>query len=209
MPVIDKLASSLGRRDEIPNQELAKQIADTGDKKAIKELVENLANKNKNIQNDCIKTLYEIGEKKPFLVSTYAENFVQLLDSKNNRLQWGAMTALNSIAIEVPKIVFAALAKLAGVADKGTVITRDNYVGILTKLCSLKDYADDAFSLLNEQLLSCPSNQLAMYAENALPVISEKNKAIFAKTLASRIGDFEKESKRKRVEKLLKKLHSK
>jgi len=48
-----------------------------------------------------------------------------------------------------------------------------------------------------------------VYAENCLPVISGKNKTIFAKTLALRLNDFEKESKRKRVEKILKKLQSK
>src|SRR5687768_11293945 len=136
MTVIDKLASSLGRRDEIPNQELAKQIADTGDKKAVKELVENLASKNKHIQNDCIKTLYEIGYLKPSLISMHANNFVKFLEHKNNRLQWGAMTALKSITTEKPEVIFSALTKLADVADKGSVITKDNYVAILTKLCS-------------------------------------------------------------------------
>jgi hypothetical protein len=57
MAVINKLATSLNRRDEIPNQELAKQIANSNDKKAVKELIENLNNKNKNIQSDCIKVI--------------------------------------------------------------------------------------------------------------------------------------------------------
>ena len=38
MTVIDKLASTLNRRDEVPNHELAKQITDKNDKKAVKEL---------------------------------------------------------------------------------------------------------------------------------------------------------------------------
>ena len=42
MTVIDKLATSLNRRDEIPKQELAKQIANCNDKKAVKELIERL-----------------------------------------------------------------------------------------------------------------------------------------------------------------------
>ena len=42
MTVIPKLASSLNRRDEVPNIELAKEIVKKGDKKAVKELVENL-----------------------------------------------------------------------------------------------------------------------------------------------------------------------
>ena len=88
MSVISKLASSLDRRDEVPNQELAKQIATKKDKKAVQELVENLNNKSKDIQNDCIKVLYEIGEINPALVADYAKEFISLLDHKNNRLQW-------------------------------------------------------------------------------------------------------------------------
>lgn len=45
MSVIPKLASSLGRRDEVPNQELARHIAANADQKAVEELVYNLSNK--------------------------------------------------------------------------------------------------------------------------------------------------------------------
>jgi hypothetical protein len=79
-------------------------------------------------------------------------------------------------------------------------------VAILIKLGSIKQYHEAVFALLNEQLMSCPVNQLPMYAENALPIIDDKNKATFINTLRSRLDDFEKESKRKRVEKVLKKL---
>lgn len=73
MSIINQLASALGRRDEVPNQELAKKIAETNDEAAVQELVENLQHKNKDIQNDCIKVLYEIGELKPGLISTYSK----------------------------------------------------------------------------------------------------------------------------------------
>lgn len=209
MSVIDKLATSLNRRDEVPNQELAKEIVETENKEAVAELIQNLSNKNKDIQSDCIKVLYEIGEAKPHLIAPYAKNFVELLDSKNNRLQWGAMTALNTIASESPAIVFGALAKLALVADKGSVITRDNYVSILTKLCSVDAYKNDAFDLLHEQFLTSPTNQLPMYAENAVNVIDDAHKPVFIKTLIARLPEIEKESKRKRVEKVLKKWQGK
>ena len=94
MTVINQLASSLNRIDEKPNEELAKQIAGSNDKKAVKELVDNLNNSNKAIQNACIKVLYEIGASKPALLAEYAKELVALLDNTNNRLQWGAMTAL-------------------------------------------------------------------------------------------------------------------
>jgi len=206
MTVINKLATSLNRRDEVPNQVLAKQIADKNDKQAVKELVDNLNNKNKDMQNDCIKVLYEIGERKPSLVADYAKEFVALLDNKNNRLQWGAMTALNTITLENPKIIYAGLTKIITAADKGSVITTDHCVNILIKLCSVKQYADSAFSLLIEQLLNSPTNQLPMYAEKAMPIINDKNKKLFIKTLTSRLDDIEKDTKRKRVEKVIKKI---
>jgi hypothetical protein len=206
MTVIIKLASSLNRRDEKPNQELAKQIASKNDKKAVNELVENLSNKDKNIQSDCIKVLYEIGESKSSLIADYAKDFIALLDNKNNRLQWGAMTALDSITLENPKIIYSALAKIVAMTDTGSVITRDHAVSILIKLCSYREYASDAFPLLIGQLKKCPTNQLPMYAENAIPVITEKYKTVFIKTLTSRLDDIEKETKRTRVEKVIKKL---
>lgn len=206
MSVIHQLAFSLGRRDEVPNQELAKEIAGNSNKAAVKELVENLANKNKDIQSDCIKVIYEIGTLKPKLISEYYPELVKLLDSKNNRLQWGAMTALNTIVLEKPDVIFQNLSKLVDVAEKGTVITKDNLMAILIKLCSVPKYSDNAFTLFNEQLAKSLPNQLPMYAENAIPVINEKNKATFIKTLNSRLGDIEKDTKRARVEKVIKKV---
>lgn len=206
MGIIDKLATSLNRRDEVPNQELAREITASGDKKAVRELVENLSHKNKDIQHDCIKVLYEIGGEKPGLVAEYSDTFVALLTHKNNRLQWGAMAALDSMTQENPKAIFASLSQILAAADKGSVITKDHGVNILIQLAGMKDYTESAFPLLMEQLHTAPTNQLPMYAERALPVIDAGNKAIFTKTLAARLPDIEKESKRKRVEKILKKL---
>ena len=206
MTIIDKLATSLNRRDEVPNQELAKLIAAKNDKNAVKEVVENLANKNKGIQHDCIKVIYEIGALKPALIVDFSSELIELLHSKNNRMQWGAMCALDAITNESPKTIYKALGKIIDAADKGTVITNDHCVGILVKLCAIKAYADDAFVLLNERLKISPVNQLPMYVEYALPIISDNNKAAFIKTVHSRIPDLEKDTQRKRIEKVHKKL---
>ena len=207
MSVIDKLASSLDRRDEAPNQKLAKEIVLSQDQEAINVLIENLSSK-KAIQNDCIKVLYEIGEQAPSLISNYINEFIALLSSKNNRLQWGAMAALGTIARERPKEIYTSLPTILSAADKGSVITKDHAVNILITLCSIKDYAENTFPLLIEQLLKSPTNQLPMYAERAIPIINDQNKTRFVKSLTSRLGDFEKETKRKRVEKIIKKFNS-
>ena len=205
MSVIQKLASSLNRKDEVPNQELAMQIASKNDAKAVKELIDNLANKSRDIQNDCIKVLYEIGERRPALFPLMQKFLLKLLDHRNNRLQWGAMTALYAITSDIPEAIYKTLPKIIESANNGSVITKDYCANILINLCSIKEYSGKAFPLLIEQLLNSPTNQLPMYAEKSIPIINEKNKALFVKTLSSRLNDIEKDTKRKRVEKVIKK----
>ncbi len=208
MNVIDKLATSLGRRDDVPNQELAKEIAETNNKSAISELVELLKNsKDRKIQSDCIKTLYETGYIKPGLIADYHAFFIDLLKSKNNRLVWGAMIALNTISGIKSKEIYEKLPAILDAMEKGTVITKDNAIGVLINLSSNKKYADKTFPLLMEQLRLCEPKQLPMYAERALAVINEQNKNDFIELLSERISDLNKESQKKRIEKVLKKLN--
>ena len=129
-----------------------------------------------------------------------------MLDHKNNRLQWGGMTAINAITLENPKMIYASLGKIIAAADKGSVITKDYAVNILIDLCSIKQYAEKSFSLLNEQLMESATNQLPMYAERTMPIINDKNKKMFVATLSKRLGDIDKDSKRKRLENVIKKV---
>ncbi|MDA4131316.1 MAG: hypothetical protein OK457_11145, partial [Thaumarchaeota archaeon] len=162
--MVEKLATSLKRRDEVPNQQLAKEITSSNDRKAIAELVKNLVNKNSGIQGDCIKVLYEIGEAKPELISPYAKEFISLLGNKNNRLSWGAMTALDAIALENSEIIYESLPDLLRIGDEGSVITRDHLVNILIKLASIPKFQKTSLKHLLDQLRNAPDNQLPMYA---------------------------------------------
>ncbi len=127
MSVLNKLASSQGRRDNIPNQELTKEIAETNNRNSVSELVEILQHsKDKRIQSDCIKTLYEIEYIKPESISDYYKYFLELLKSKNNRLVWGAMIALNTISKIKPKEIYENLVEILNATDNGSVITKDN-----------------------------------------------------------------------------------
>ena len=98
MTVISRLSSSVGRKDQEPNLELARELRDTRNEKAIAELVENLSGDNKAIQHDCIKVLYSIGYDDAGLVSKYVSEFLHLLRLKDNHMVWGAMIALSTIA---------------------------------------------------------------------------------------------------------------
>jgi HEAT repeat protein len=209
MTILDQLASTLQRRDGVPNQELAAKIAATNNKQAVQELVDNLQHKSKLVQHDCIKVLYETGERKPALIAPFLPVFVTLLSHKNNRLQWGAMAAIDTIATVHPEPVYAVLPELVAASDNGSVITKDHCISILIKLAGIPAYQENAFTLLTEQLMNAALNQLPMYAEQSLPLVDAANKNIFIKILTERLPDIEKESKQKRVEKVIQKAQRK
>ncbi len=209
MTVIDKLATTLNRRDEVPNQELAAKIAATRDRRAVRELVDNLANTNRGIQSDCIKVLYEIGGRAPALIAPYHKEFGTLLGSKHKRLVWGAMTALDSIASLEPRSVYGLLAKVIQVADGESVIARDHAIGILIKLGSIKEFSKRCVPLLIEQLMGCPNNQFPMYAEKAAALLAVENRQRLVEILRKRIDGLEKESQKARITKVLRKVTTK
>lgn len=203
--VLGKLASALGRRDEVPNQEMAAEIARTGNRAAVQELADGLRNRDKNIQSDCIKTLYEIGERRPGLIAEQVKTFGALLEGKNNRLVWGAMSALDACAEATPADVYALLPQIIRTADAGTVITKDHAVSILAKLSTHAEYTADCLPLLLEQVEKALPNQFPSYTEKALPVLDAAHMPQFIRILADRLPEIEHEPKRRRVEKILKK----
>ena len=85
--MIKKIAYALGRGDEEPNINLAIQLCDNEDIDGLIEIVNGL-NEKQEIANDCIKVLYEIGERKPELIADHIDDFLRLLKSRNNRLVW-------------------------------------------------------------------------------------------------------------------------
>ena len=98
MSTLDRIAYFQGRRDEVPNQELARDLAAREDRAGIREIAEALRHREPNVRSDCLKVLYEIGYLKPELVAPYAGDFLKLLGSRNNRLVWGAMIGLSTVA---------------------------------------------------------------------------------------------------------------
>jgi hypothetical protein len=207
MKAIDLLATSLHRRDDVPNQELANVIIAGNRHEWVKELVENLNHKDKNIQSDCIKVLYEIGERNaPELIAPYWGAFLKILEGKNNRLIWGAMTALDMIALFKPGELYNHLDSICLAIENGSVITIDHGVSILAKLASIKSYESRALPLLIEQLARCPAKQFPMYIEKSVIAINPENKTEFNSIIDARYSDLEKDSQKKRVDRILKKL---
>lgn len=207
MTVINSLSSTLGQKGNDANIALAKEITVTDNHDAIKELVDNLKHKDKKIQADCIKTLYETAYIKPELIVEYYFDFLNLLTNKNNRLVWGGMIAIMTITDLKHEEIFAALDIISETIAKGSVITIDCGVEILAKLNKYDKYFNKTEPLLIEQLWKCPIKQLPQYMEKSVISITKQNKEIYQKIIDERRTECDKDSQVKRLEKVLKQIN--
>ncbi|HNA89860.1 MAG TPA: hypothetical protein PK414_12490 [Anaerolineales bacterium] len=188
--VLDQLATSQNRRDEVPNQELARDLAAKKDKKGIQEIAENLWNKDKSIQADCIKVLYEVGYIEPKLIANYVDDFVKCLKSKNNRLVWGGMTALAECAKANPDAVFNHFDAIKKAKESGSVITVDHSISALAITASANaTYNKAIFPYLLKHLSTCRPKEVPQHAERSFPAVNRENKDEFIKVLEKRMED--------------------
>ena len=185
--MLSKISYSQNRRDEVPNKELAKTLAETENKAGIAELVANLNHKNKSVQSDCLAVLYHVGYVKPHLIADYVEDFLALLKNENNRLVWGGMIALSTIADLKPKEICSNLDTVKHAIDKGTLITVVWGVKTIAKVASSsKSCKSDVVPILISQLKNCIPRDVAMHFENSLPVIDDENKVMFLRIVEDR-----------------------
>jgi len=204
MSVLDELACMQNRRDEEPNKELARELAKKKNTKGIKEIVENLQNKNKNIQSDCISVLEQIGYLDPELIENYVSDFLKLLYSKNNRLIWGAMITISTIAHKKPKQIFDDFHDITRAIEKGSVITRDNGIKTLAIVASVnKKYNKAIFPFLIGHLKKCRPKDVPQHAEHIFVAVDSKNKKEYMDVLNKRL-DILAKSQSLRIKKLLK-----
>ena len=189
MSTLDRIAHFQNRRDEVPNQELARELATQKDQAGIREIAENLWNKDKRIQADCVKVLYEIGYIDPTLIAAYAEDFLKLLRGRNNRLVWGGMIALSTVADLRADFVHAHLKEILKAMDTGSVITVDNAVKALALAASKDAYQGSIFPHLLEHLRTCRPKDVPQHAEKSLPAVDASNKDDFIAVLEKRMED--------------------
>lgn len=203
MSVLAKLACMQNRRDEAPNEDLARELVEKRDAEGIKEIAENLWNKDKNIQSDCASVLEQVGLLDPGLIEDYVSDFLKLLSSKNNRLVWGAMITLAMVAERKPKEIFDDLDHVVETIKGGSVITRDNGIKTLAIVASVNaEYNQAIFPLLIEHLKECRPKSVPQHAESVMRAVTLANQAQYLDVLNQRL-DTLSPSQQKRVKKLL------
>jgi hypothetical protein len=193
MSTLSKIAYYQNIRSEVPNQELAKELARTNDTDRIKEIAENLTHPNQSVCSDCLKVLYEIGYIEPTLVAPYVHDFLEILKSKNNRMVWGAMIALASIAHLCPDEIWVEIPTILDIYEKGTVITVVWGVRLLAGLAATNpEYSDKLLPILLNTLETCIPRDVPTHAESMLPAIDPENKPFILEILISRQIEFSK-----------------
>ena len=204
--MIEKTARALGRNDETPNIDLALELITTKNIKGIKEIVDGVTGCSEPVANDCIKVLYEIGEREPSLIAEYVTTFISLLRSKNNRLVWGAMTALSKIAFLKPREIFAHIDIIIKAYENGSVITVDNSITVFAELVKAgPDFAKKVFPLLIRHLETCRPKEVGQHAERAFVCVTKTTAGQFADVLTKR-RDSLTDPQKKRVDRLLKRV---
>jgi len=206
MSTLQKIAWFQGRRDEVPNQELAKELADNEDTAGIQEIAENLWHKEKNVRSDCIKVLYEIGYLRPDLIALYVEDFLKLLKEKNNRLVWGGMIALGTIAHLQPEEIGKHLDDVLRTVENGSVITQVSGMRVLANVAAgAPQHSPRIFPFLLDQLKTCTPRDVPTHTENILPAITPENKNEVLTIIELRRPEFTA-AHEKRMKKVLKQI---
>lgn len=190
MTVLNRIAHFRGRRDEVPNQELARALAAKRDKKGIREIADNLRNENQQVQSDCLKVLYEVGFIDPALIAGYVGDFIELSRAKNNRLVWGSMIALSTIAGLKAEEIYARRREIQEVIESGSVITIDNGIKALAIVALQQDaYRKTLFPYLLKHLANCRPKDVPQHSEKILVAVTAKNQAEFVQVLEKRMKD--------------------
>ena len=190
MSVLNRIAYFQSRRDEVPNQDLARSLARTKNWAGIREIAENLHSSNRNVQSDCLKVLYEIGYLDPALIAGYADDFLDLLHSKNNRMVWGSMIALATISPLQARAIGKRLDEVMKAIEAGSLITVVWGVKTLAGVASAsRTYRARILPVLLRQLKTGLPRDVPMHAQSILPAVDESNRGKLLAALSSRLPD--------------------
>jgi len=203
MSVLSKLASAQGRKDDNPNKDLGRELAENHDTAGIRIIAENLVSKDKRIRADCLSVLEQVGLLAPALLVDYASEFLALIFSNENRMVWAAMINLALIADRVPIEIFKRYPDIVKVIEQGSVITKDNGIKTLAKVAAEDSkYKGVIIPFLLDQLKGCRSKSVPQYAESIRCALDPDNQSQFLDILNERF-DTLSTAQQKRVGKLI------
>lgn len=209
MPIQDKLAYSVGRKDQLPNRKLAQEIVESGDPAQIKELIAFMESKpSRRPLMDAALTLAYISECDPEMMVVHIGYLLQRLDHEVERVGWGSMIALAHLVKVAPDEIYEELPVVLEAMKRDSIVGRDHGFRILVELYAVEKYREDLLHIILEQLAIARPNQLGQYTERFMGVLAPQHASELIQTLEERKLDLTNPYHEKRLTKNLKKLYT-
>lgn len=203
-----RLSYSLGDKTQIPNKELAVEIANSENKNAINELEQLVVESDvKRIKMDAIMTLAYVAELNPKFMVASVDFFIGLLNHPVERVGWGSMIGLFHVAALSQLKVYDNLSKVLDAMERDSIVGRDHGFKILVILYQHNQLRDDVYYLMLEQIRKVRPNQLGQYAERMMEVVIDNHKLALIETLEEKRLELSNPYHLNRLSKNLKKLY--
>jgi hypothetical protein len=133
--------------------------------------------------------LYEVGYLRPELVAGYADDLLRLLHDRNNRMVWGAMLALSTIALLRADELFQHRAEIQAAIAEGSVITVDNGIKTLATVASANaSYLNEIFPFLLHHLETTRPKDVPQRAEAIVQAVDAARADAFVAVLEKRMA---------------------
>jgi hypothetical protein len=173
--LLARLATSVGRSDEMPNLELAADIVFADDADAVSILIAVIERHDDLHAPDAARVVAEVGTRAPDLVLGHAERLIELIDQSRREMLPYTMLALSPVASKHAEALWSsrdlfwqALADLTQPAD----LAQAGAVRLLASLCAAgPDYARTLAGGLVDLLGKCMPRDVAFFAESVLPAL--------------------------------------
>lgn len=204
MNTLERISTTETMKFEGELADLVAEIVIGRDDIAIDAIVnELLSTRNKPAQSNYIKVLYEVGREAPELVAPYSMEFIKLLSSKNNRLVWGAMYALEATANNCLDTIIENIDSILSAMEKGSRITLDGGIKILAKLAASDEHKNVCFPLLEEKLMTCDIKKFPAYIEETIIIKDQEIISKLIKLIELRKSELDRPASIKRIDKVL------
>lgn len=173
--LLNRLAVSMQRLDDMPNLELAAEIVQTDDEESLRILVSVLERHDDHHAPDASRVIFEVGTRAPQLLQQHAERLLAMCEDSQKEMLPYTMYALSPVAHlhaetlwDMRDLFWSALTDLtlpASLAQAGAV-------RLLSALCAAgPDYARTLAGGLVDLLGKCMPKDVAFFAESVLPAL--------------------------------------
>lgn len=173
MNILEGLASVCGEKPSTANREAARQCMENP--LNIKEIADNVGNKNLKIAADCAEVMTMIAEEKPELISSYAETLFSYLNHKKSNVRWECAHALALAAHTMGDAISLKLEDILRVIEEDdSIVVRDYAIDIFAGFAKIGEVeAKTAYSYLTQALTAHNSRHAGHAIEGFINITSK------------------------------------